>query len=253
MANNFDDLDFGDTDFGNDSFNNNGFDNNGFDDGFGSDSFGDDSFDSNDNQNSSFGDSLDNMQENSSVGQNSTLKKYSWVMVIIGIVIVMIVIIISSNISKKKRNQTANNSNATTQIEQTTTQANDMNANNILETNSTPDVQSNNMEQQIVINSTTDDNFEWYTIDDKADIDFSQNVDLTFTITSITHRARKIDTNNNLVVETVLLGSLSGMSGTYEIHVPYNKGVKLNVGMNFTVHVQLGSYNDKTVVGNISY
>lgn len=76
---------------------------------------------------------------------------------------------------------------------------------------------------------------------------------MTFTITSIEHKARAVDTNNNLVVITTLQGSISGLSGTYELDIPYNKGVELVVGNSFTVHVQLGTYNGKTVVGEIQY
>jgi len=268
MGSGFDDLDFSDDDFGMDGFgndnggfgnegfgndggfDNNGFNNNGFgDNNMGADSgFGDTPLNGDESGND-FGNSLNNMQPTES-DQRTSLKQYSWIMVAAGVVLVIIVIIIASSISKKKNAQ-PDNSN---QQQQVTTQANDMNANQILETTqNSNNTQVNNSQPQVVISSNTDNDFEWLEIDDLADIQFSGTTDLTFTITSIKHRARRVDTNNNLVVETVLLGSLSGMSGTYEIHVPYDKGVKLSVGMNFTAHVQLGTYQGKTVVGNISY
>ena len=98
------------------------------------------------------------------------------------------------------------------------------------------------------------DTFNWTEIEDDAQIAYNNSYsELTFTITGIKHYARSVDVNNNLVIKTTLTGSISGLSGTYSLDIPYNKGTKLVVGNQFTVQVLLGQYNGKTVVCDIVY
>lgn len=94
------------------------------------------------------------------------------------------------------------------------------------------------------------DNSTWKDISSNEEVEFNDEyIDLTFTITGIKHVARK---NGECVeVKTVLSGSLSGLSGTYELDVPYSKGVKTSIGMGFDVECLLGEFNGAVVVGDI--
>lgn len=94
------------------------------------------------------------------------------------------------------------------------------------------------------------DNSTWRDISSNEEVEFSNEyIDLTFTITGIKHVARK---NGECVeIKTVLSGSLSGLSGTYELDVPYSKGVKTSIGMGFDVKCLLGEFNGAVVVGDI--
>lgn len=84
------------------------------------------------------------------------------------------------------------------------------------------------------------------------DIELNDNLsDLTFTITDIKHYAKSDETT--LRVKTVLKGAISGYTGTYELEVPYSKGIKLSIGDSFNVKCRLGSYNGKNVIEEISY
>lgn len=103
-------------------------------------------------------------------------------------------------------------------------------------------------------NETKTDSNGWVEIDNKQEIKFNKNKkELIFTVTKINHFAKKVGVNDNLVIKTTLTGSLSGLTGSYSLDVPYSKGSKLVVGDEFTVLVELGTYNKKTVVGEISY
>ena len=83
-------------------------------------------------------------------------------------------------------------------------------------------------------------------------IELNDNLsDLTFTITDIKHYAKSDETT--LRVKTVLKGAISGYTGTYELEVPYSKGIKLSIGDSFNVKCRLGSYNGKNVIEEISY
>lgn len=82
---------------------------------------------------------------------------------------------------------------------------------------------------------------------------FDEYVSSVFTVTSITHYTKVIEGENNLMVKTVLTGALNGFNGAYELEIPYSKGCLLSVGNHFDVEVQVGSYGDKVVIGEIRY
>lgn len=92
----------------------------------------------------------------------------------------------------------------------------------------------------------------WVKISNSEKVTFNKDYkDLTFTVTGIEHYAKKVDSKGNLMIKTELTGSLSGLSGIYNLEVPYNKGARLIVGDEFTVKVLIGSYGEKSVVGSI--
>lgn len=107
----------------------------------------------------------------------------------------------------------------------------------------------NNNTSQSTVASSNDD---WVDITDDEDIEFNDSyTDMIFTITGVRHKAKLTD--NSLMVITTLQGSISGLSGSYELDVPYYKGKLLSIGNEFKVKVMLGQYNGKVVVGDIKY
>ena len=74
-----------------------------------------------------------------------------------------------------------------------------------------------------------------------------------FTVTNIKNYVKVIDSESNLMIKTILKGSLSGFLGMYELEVPYNKGKLLNLGTSFKVKVQVGTYKDRVIIGDIEY
>jgi gas vesicle protein len=185
--------------------------------------------------------------------QTGLAKKQSVILIAAGVIGIIVVVAIAAIIANKssKKNQTASTNYTTT----TTTNSN-QNVDNIMNSGNSysNSTSSTTTSQSTVITNTKDSNFTWSEITDSESINFNESYsDMTFTITQIQHKARVVDTNGNLVVKTTLLGSISGLPGTYELDIPYNKGIKLVVGNSFTVHVQLGSYNGKTVVGEVTY
>lgn len=107
--------------------------------------------------------------------------------------------------------------------------------------------QSSNLAESNVSNSSS----EWTTLSGDQTIDNIKEVESQFTVTSIEHLARK--SGNEMQIKTHLRGSLSGLTGVYDLDVPYEKGTKLKVGDVFTVTVEVGSYNNSTVVGVIRF
>lgn len=94
----------------------------------------------------------------------------------------------------------------------------------------------------------------WSQFSAADNLTFNENyVDSVFTVTSINHYVKVVDSEKNLMVKTVLTGTLSGFVGTYEIEVPYSKGSLLSIENYFNVEVQIGNFNGKKVVGEIRY
>ena len=103
-------------------------------------------------------------------------------------------------------------------------------------------------------NSDNSDNSGWVSFNGDNEVDFNGYTELSFTVTSINHFA-KVVSNNNIMVKTVLTGSISGLNGVYEMTVPYDKGSKLYVGATFDISTQLGttSNGDIVVIGDIQF
>jgi hypothetical protein len=262
MGDNFDDFDF-DSGFDDDDSSNFGFDDSpsggsGFDNSFNqgqNDGFSQNTSDAS-GDNGAFGEFFpdEGNQQDQDDDNGGLAKKQSAILIVVGVIGVILVIAIAAMIANKagKSKSETEDTNVSTQV----TTGSNQNVDNIMgsgNTNSNSN-QSSTTSQSTVITNTKDSNFTWSEITNSENITFAESYsEMTFTVTQIQHKARVVYTNGNLVVKTTLLGSISGLPGTYELDVPYNKGVRLSLGDMFTVHVQLGNYNGKTVVGEVSY
>ena len=194
----------------------------------------------------------DNINSSDDDNDSGNLKKTAIIAVIVGVVVIIGGLLLANAF---KNNKEKPDENGVTIVEQPEESNNgptqlppSQNANDIMQSGNEPS--SNTTVYVEPTNKETDDS--WTVIDDKQEIVFNgEYKELMFFITGIEHRAKLVD--NSLIVKTVLTGSLSGMSGTYELDVPYHKGVKLLVGQEFNVKVLIGSFNGKTVVGDIKY
>ena len=75
-----------------------------------------------------------------------------------------------------------------------------------------------------------------------------------FTITNIKNYVCISDADSSYIrIKTTLSGQISGCPGVYELDVPYSIGQALKVGQRFDVQVLYGTYDGRTVVGDIRY
>ena len=223
MADNFDDFGFGDD--------LDGFDNIG--DSFDLNQDQSQSQDQNQGQPDEFGDfglgAGESLRAEETTQDKTALIKTSAIIIAVA---VMIIVIVFKIVGGSGKNKTKPNTNTGNQV-----------------TNAT--VQNNNTQSNANSSSNNDG---WIGIDGKENITFSQNtIPSTFTITGIKHYAKVVDNEKNLMVKTVLTGTLDGLSGTFNLEVPYSKGSRLSIGGRFSVNVELGEYGEKVVVGEISY
>lgn len=85
-----------------------------------------------------------------------------------------------------------------------------------------------------------------------SELAFSNVINGDFTVTSIKAYAKDSKTGEK-TVKAVVTGGISGLSGTYELEIPYSKAEKLAVGDSFSVKYRIAKLNDYTIVGDISY
>lgn len=174
-------------------------------------------------------DSMTNSNEDiEDVDTAKGLKKNTIIVIIAGLIIIIAALMIWKKASASGQNMVYNQS-----ADEVSQESNYQQSNNIAESN--------------VSNSSS----EWTTLSGDQTIDSIKEVESQFTVTSIEHLARK--SGNEMQIKTHLRGSLSGLTGVYDLDVPYEKGTKLKVGDVFTVTVEVGSYNNSTVVGVIRF
>ena len=87
---------------------------------------------------------------------------------------------------------------------------------------------------------------------DHEEISFSDYIDGDFTVTSIKSFARSSKLGE-MELKTEVTGSISGLSGTYEIDVPYTIGGGLKIGNTFSIKYKIGNIGDNTFISDITY
>ncbi len=194
--------------------------------------------------------------DGTSQDNNNDNKKTAKFAIIAGVSIIAVLIIALGIAGRIRSNRNNINNNYTNQqnvqTQQNTNQQVVQQQQNTTQQTPVQNMNVNNIMQQGVPQEQSSSKDGWKEITDKEQVEFNvEPTDLTFTVTGIKHYAKVSD--NIVLIETRLTGSLSGVSGTYEIKVPYDKGIKLAIGNEFTVHVQLGNFNGKTVIGEVRY
>ena len=171
-------------------------------------------------------------------------RKVAMVAIVCGVLLIVLIFAIVNfvnGISDRKSNSSVVN-NQTTQVESSKPSKNNKDKDN-QNTPVQPNTQTNNQSSSGWLEF---ESAEGLIIDNKY-------MDSTFSVTSIKHYVKVID-SVNIEIKTVLNGALAGFTGTYEMEVPYSKGSKLSIGDSFIVQVQIGSTSDgKNVIGEIKY
>lgn len=266
-----DDFDFGnDGGFGGDDDFNFGFDDNssggGFDNSFGNTTSNDDGFSGGMGNasipddafgNSAQGGGYNNADFSDSDADAGAVKKKSVIIIIIGVVALLLVLIIAGAAMKNK-----NKPAAQTQVPQQSTQQQVTDASSLMNNAPSQSAQQQTVQQPVqqqTVIVTVEPQFNWTEITGSENITYNNNSysELMFSVTGVKHYARAVDANNSrLVTKTTVSGSISGLSGTYTIDVPYSKGVTIESLMNkgpveFSVYVKFGEYNGRQVIDDI--
>ena len=267
--NNFDDFDLSGDGFGDDGFGD------GFDDGFEEDSenefdgFGESGFEEEEEE--SDGVDTSNLEYDTNEDTDDTdgrftnrmdIKKTAIYAIIIGIVGFIIVAIII-RISSASKNKNVEPTNVVETTNNDVPQIEDGEGGKQVElndnyTSETTDNQSNNGENSenytsgsVSNNDPQYKNYIEFQEDDGIEL-ISEN-EGTFTITGIRHYAKIVDDLGTVTLVSRITGSISGLSGTFDLEIPYSKGIRLNIGNVFSIKYKIGEKSEKQIIYDIDY
>ena len=82
---------------------------------------------------------------------------------------------------------------------------------------------------------------------------FETVIKSSFTVTSIKHFARVSNDNNDKQVKSIVTGNISGLVGTYELEIPFDKAQYLSIGSVFEVSYKIIEMNGYAVVSGVEY
>ena len=94
---------------------------------------------------------------------------------------------------------------------------------------------------------------QWEEISTDSGVEFNKELEGTFTVTSVRHYAKVAVSNKEVVLKSVVTGSISGLSGTYEIEIPYTKARYLKIGDTFEVKYHCSVEEGVMFIGEIEY
>lgn len=103
------------------------------------------------------------------------------------------------------------------------------------------------------VNTVSQKKNDWVQFRADDVIEFETTITSSFTITEIKHYALVTNSSNDKQLKSVLTGNISGLVGTYEIEVPFEKAQKLDVGTVFEVSYKMKKLNGYSVISSIEY
>lgn len=89
----------------------------------------------------------------------------------------------------------------------------------------------------------------WTIIDADKNVDLSSEVSGVFTVTSVKHMARS--NGNETEVKTIVSGSISGLTGKYELELPYSLARFLTVGNTLKLKYKIGQVNGNSIISDL--
>ena len=89
----------------------------------------------------------------------------------------------------------------------------------------------------------------WTVIDADKNVDLSSEVSGVFTVTAVKHMARS--NGSETEVKTIVSGSISGLTGKYELELPYSLARFLTVGNTLKLKYKIGQINGNSIISDL--
>ncbi len=96
------------------------------------------------------------------------------------------------------------------------------------------------------------DNGGWVEIS-FTEVEFSDNIEGAFTVTDIKYFTKVNKQSGEKQVKALVTGAISGLTGTYELELPYTRASLLETGSVFKVTYKKASLNNDSIVSDIRY
>lgn len=103
-------------------------------------------------------------------------------------------------------------------------------------------------------NNNSSTNTDWIWLKDSPEIAFDEYyIDSVFHITDVKTGIKLLNESKDLIIKSVLVGTIDGFDGEFSIDVPYNKNYRQSIGKSFNIKVRVGEYSGRVVIGDIEY
>lgn len=93
----------------------------------------------------------------------------------------------------------------------------------------------------------------WVWVEHDSEVKFSQPIEGVFTVTSIKLMSKVIESRKTLALKSIVTGSISGVSGTYDFEIPYNKALNLEVGTQLYITYRIGEKGSVQYVSDVEF
>lgn len=90
----------------------------------------------------------------------------------------------------------------------------------------------------------------WVALDEVDNLPFSSLVKSNLTVTYVQHYA--LSQGDTIQLKSIVKGSISGLTGTYEVTMPYRSGRKIKIGDTINVQYALGDKNGSKIIGELT-
>ena len=190
-----------------------------------------------------------------------TNKKAAIISVAAGLFVVAIAFIILGNIVNKKQepiNQVQQpvqqqiqqvQQPVQQQIQQPTVDQNTQQ----FESDSINNTSEQNISDSIDVYNSINEKNEWIAFNDNLNLEFNLEAEADFTVTSIQNYVKVANADNDKIIKSVVKGNISGLVGTYEVELPYDKASKLDTGTLIKMKYRYCEDKGSIIVGELIF
>lgn len=198
-----------------------------------------------DDTSDSFSDTLNNSNIGSDIGVSNP-KRIGVIGGVVGLVIILVGLFISNIAnSNKVDSDTYVNSN------QQVTSNQQVNNNQQVTSNQQGKIDQPSISNGVIVGDSGTGGWVEFTGD--KDIKFDGSAKSEFTVLDIKHLVKVEDGKGDGLVKSVVIGNISGLTGEYEVELPYESAAKLEVGKIIGIDYNYTYINDIKVVGKIVF
>ena len=210
-----------------------------------------------DDTSDSFSDTLNNSNIGSDIGVSNP-KRIGVIGGVVGLVIILVGLFISNIANSNKvdsdtyvnsnqqvtSNQQVNNNQQVTSNQQ-------VNNNQQVTSNQQGKIDQPSISNGVIVGDSGTGGWVEFTGD--KDIKFDGSAKSEFTVLDIKHLVKVEDGKGDGLVKSVVIGNISGLTGEYEVELPYESAAKLEVGKIIGIDYNYTYINDIKVVGKIVF
>lgn len=205
-----------------------------------------------------YGDDAEEVSAPLDVGQDKNgAVKVAIIAVVIGVILVVACFGVSTMLKKNKNKTTevVQNTSTTVSVQNNTDVAKSISTKKSTASKVKQEAVEENKDKVISIgNNDTQNNVSdtWIEYEDSGDLEFSR-VTSEFTVISINYYAKILNDNNDKIIRCTAKGNISGLDGTFEVDIPYNKAHLIKRGTRLKISYAYQNRKNSLIVNEINF